>query len=265
MKEFDYTTLPHNLVDFGNALKMLANSQSDVTELVVKWDELIDTNTPKTVTIKLSDGTVHKIDNLAKIRNDLIAGLSLDEPKVKNITFSDKYVHGGIRAGSYFGQVYGGDSKNDESGIYMCNPDADGMTGMRYGVQNVIRTCAMTQKTSGRLEMDDLPELLFLGATWINNSSAPDNFRLTLVSPRAAYVQRNEMTASVQYCGRTTLINQSNAPFTFKVIDATGAEIYNRVIPAYGCISCVFWAACGQNTVNFREINWVQSGVINDG
>jgi hypothetical protein len=265
MKEFDYTTLPHNLVDFGNALKMLANSQSDVTELVVKWDELIDTKTPKTVTIKLSDGTVHKIDNLAKIRNDLIAGLSLDEPRVKGITFYSPYVHGGIRADSFFGQVYGGEVTNDASGIYMSNPDADGMQGMRYGVHNVLRTCAMTQKTSGRLEMDDLPDVLFLGATWITNSSAPDNFTLTLVSPRAAYVQRNEMTGSVQYCGRTTLINQSNAPFTFKVLDATGAVKYNRVIPAYGCVSCVFWAACGQDTVNFREINWVQSGVINDG
>ena len=66
MAEIDFRNLPHNLVDFGNALKMLANSQADVTELVTKWDELIDTNTAKTVTIKLSNGVVHKIDNLAK-------------------------------------------------------------------------------------------------------------------------------------------------------------------------------------------------------
>ena len=265
MAEIDFRNLPHNLVDFGNALKMLANSQADVTELVTKWDELIDTNTAKTVTIKLSNGVVHKIDNLAKIRDDLVKGLSLDTPKVKSITFSDKYVHGGIRAGSYFGQVYGGESKNDESGIYMCNPDADGMTGMRYGVQNVLRTCAMTQKESGRLEMDDLPELLFLGAVWQNFSVAPTAFTLTLISPRTAYVSRNEMTHSSQYCGKVILVNQSDSDFTFTVINETGAQIFTRVIPPKGCVPCIFWAACGQNTVNFREINWVQSGVINDG
>ena len=65
------TNIPHSIVDFAAALKLLAESQSDVAEIVTKWDLICDTETARTVEITLSNG-VHKVDNLAKIRQDLI-------------------------------------------------------------------------------------------------------------------------------------------------------------------------------------------------
>ena len=58
---------PSSLLDFADALRLIAQSQSDVTELVVKWNEIMDTTSPTTVSV-LVGGLVKQVDNLAKIR-----------------------------------------------------------------------------------------------------------------------------------------------------------------------------------------------------
>ena len=99
--------LPSAIVDFADALKALVDSQSDVTQLVTKWDELTNTDTPGTVKIVLSNGTEHTVDNLAKIRNDLVEGLALDNPSVWSLSFKSSNGAGGmISAGGNYGHTF---------------------------------------------------------------------------------------------------------------------------------------------------------------
>lgn len=267
MQEIDYTTLPTSLVDFGTALRMLADSQSDVTEIITKWETLFDMETPRTVEVTLSDGTVHNIDNLAKMREDLIAGLSLDEPKVKQLKMSSPYVKGGIRGNAWYGLHYGGESKNDETGMYLDNPDAGGFMGMRYGVQNVLRTCAFVDKATGTISMEEMPEMIIVGGFHKQGQVIPLTYELTLVAPGLDNVARGEMVTDVQYCGRVMFVNQNQeSDFKLAVKDSVGSVLYTRDIPANKCIECAYWAAVGQGSVMFREIYWApQPGVADNG
>ena len=81
--------IPHNVLDFADALHLLAQSQSDVSEIVTKWDLICDTTTARTVTVNIN-GTTMEVDNLAKIRQDLVSGLSLDNPTVTSLKLLER-------------------------------------------------------------------------------------------------------------------------------------------------------------------------------
>lgn len=250
--------LPHSLLDFADALRMLADSQADVTELVTKWDELCDTVTPKTVTITVG-GITHEVSNLAKIREDLVEGLSLDKPTVSLVKFRSRQASGMQSAGLRYGSVYHTD------GTYPYN-DRALYTGAYSNLVNEMRVVCMPDKVSTQsspivASLQELPRVMFVGAVR-NAGETPVSDMWLLVDAPAASLLQNNVLVNDYYCAQVTFVNRNlgdgtgtivPAPVTVHLCTRDG-NVITRAIPELKSVSYVFFAAPGRNTVLMQEI-----------
>lgn len=255
------TQLPTALVDFADAIKTLVASQSDVTQLVTKWDEIVNTTTPNTVKIVLSDGTEHIVDNLAKIREDLVEGLSLDKPTVSELNFASKYGAGGQLVSSrYVGYSYYS-GIGDSSGASEDPFDKySGYSGFVRALKNDFFTQCAPNRDTINCHLLELPRVVWLGIPdERNNNQAISSFTMTVTAPPESWLSRGGLVGR-QYYGLVTFLNASVATLgdiTLNIIfnpgdAANGKRVF--YMPEQSSITLLFFAYPGQDRVNVWKI-----------
>lgn len=252
--------MPAAIVDFAAALKLLGQSQSDVAEIVTKWDLICNTDTPRTVEIQLSNG-VHKVDNLAKIRNDLIKGLSLDEPKVKSVQFSAYRVSGRISATDRISNAW------HEDGEDPYEPTREGWeTSARLGNTDIESVCMPTTPDI-TVRMSDLRPVIFVGWATGTDGNPITTFDIHIKSMHSAW--SSSLYSGKQYYTRTTFVNTNpnGDDVTIKLwYDDTNPNGYfTRVLPVRKSFTVLVWAALGQNLVNIFELKEDIEGELTNG
>ena len=256
--------LPSAIVDFADALKALVDSQSDVTQLVTKWDELTNTDTPGTVKIVLSNGTEHTVDNLAKIRNDLVEGLALDNPSVWSISFKSSNGAGGmISAGGSYGSTFhngvdGSGNVEDPFDRYR------GSVGFARMTRNEFYTTCVPNKDVCDFHLFQMPRVMWLGQPDAKNSNvALSNYTFNIKAPPASWATSGNLVEGAQYYGQVTLINaylSGSTPLgdvTVNIVaDPGNAAGGTRtiVIPQKSYVTLLLWAAPGQALVNIVKL-----------
>lgn len=247
--------IPHNVLDFADALHLLAQSQSDVSEIVTKWDLICDTTTARTVTVNIN-GTTMEVDNLAKIRQDLVSGLSLDNPTVASLKLLEKSGGGyGMVRPTHRYSVRPYTASNNLFG------DGAGQSGMFESVYNVARTLAMPTKSLLELSLYELPSVMVLGWTPQAGTMPVENYEIRISAPDASYAEQGAM-ANSQYYATVKFANRNLGttapieyrPVTIKLCNATGGLLLETVISPLRTREFMFWAAPGQDSVNLYEI-----------
>ena len=255
------TNVPHAIVDFAAALKMLADAQSDIAEVVTKWDLICDTTTPRTVKIELSDG-VHEVDNLAKIREDLVKGLSLENPEVYSLTLKTKYGPGTgfINAHQQSATKWfaGGDSDSSFKDPY---EKYEAYLGIVRNMRNTFYSCCMGQKQRIDINLLDLARYVWLGYPASPNDAPIAEYDLYIKSPASS---NPRLAQNRQYCTAVTFIgahtNQAGTAPAGAVIlhihHVDGSSDPTTVSIDYGkTATFIMWAAPGQNQVNVQRIH----------
>lgn len=245
--------LPASFVDFASALKILADSQADITELVTKWDEITDTTSPKTVKVSLSDGTYHSVDNLAKIRNDLVAGLSLDTPTVKTITVTTAQSSSRIRSSDQSCQVWHGDGVDNFDAV-------NGFSGVYKNTRNEVRTACFPASSTLNVSLEDMPRVVMVGAK-ISEDTLIDTVTINVSPSNLAFTEQNLMAASKHYYALVTFVNRNfgndpsvmaGAPVT--VILKSADITISRTIPPYMSVTYMMFGTPGGTVVNMHEL-----------
>lgn len=248
--------IPHSLVDFADALKMLAQSQSDVTELVTKWDMLMDSETPGTVQITVG-GVTHEVDNLAKVRQDLVQGLSLESPTVTSITFKGTRTNGKQSAVQSSGLAYIAENSD-------AFDPAEGMVGQVRNLRNDLRTLARTYTSRVDVSLVNMPRVICVGIVDTTGVDPVSTVDLYISAPSVNLVDSGVMTGYKQYYATVRFVNRnfgrlespnvSGNPVTVNLHDAMGTFTVSRTIPALGSVEYLVFAGAGQDTVNVQEI-----------
>lgn len=246
----------HAFLNFADALKMLASSQSDVTELVTKFDELCDTTTPRTLTITVG-GVEHTVDNLAKIRQDLVEGLSLDKPTVTEIVFRGRQASGDMDAAQWESRVVNDAGSNDFN-------TAATVTGAFRYVSNDFYTVCMPNRSRVDTNMLRLPRVALIGAVATAGETPVDTVDIYVSAPPAAMGTQDVIVGSSQYYTLVTFVNRNignglgaivPAKVTVKLHDQLDSfPPVVREIPPYGSATFLFFAGTGQSTVQIQEI-----------
>lgn len=249
--------MPAAILDFAAALKLLGQSQSDVAEIVTKWDLICSTDTPLTVEIHLSNG-VHKVDNLAKIRNDLIKGLSLNEPTCNTVNFKYYHRYGSISATDRTANVW------HDAGEDPYEPSRVGWESygrfMRVGVSSVC----MPTTNDITVWMHQLEPVIIVG--WATDAGGIPitafDFHIKAMPPGVA----DSLYSDKQYYTKVTFVNtNSNGDdVTIKLWynDADADGYYTRVLPASRNVTFLVWAFIGQDRVNIFEMKNDNEGAI---
>lgn len=244
------------VMTFADALKTLASSQADVTELVTKFDELCDTTTPRTVTITVG-GVTHEVDNLAKIREDLVEGLSLDRPKVTGVVFRGRQASGDINASQWESRVVNDAGSND------FNTSALVTGAFRY-VSNNFYTVCMPNKARVDTNMLRLPRVVIVGAVANAGENPVDTIDFYVSAPPAAMGTQDVIVGNAQYYALVTFVNRNfgnglgavvPAKVTIKLHDQLDSiPPIVREIPPLCSATYMFFAGTGQQTVQIQEI-----------
>lgn len=256
MKE---AAMPKAFLDFADALRMLSQCSLDATELVTKWDQITDTTTPAVVTITVN-GATHNVDNLAKIRQDLTAGLSIDYPTVRGIEFVDRQSKGSAGPVTSYGLNW-----KDSGGIPY--QDDSGYLGVYHSVCNDFYTACMPSKVDVTARFLELPKVVMLGAARETGVLPPDTLNLTVEAPTASFVQIGALDNQMYYT-KVTFVNRNagrilpdgsaehaeGLPFTFSIFNVTGAQLYSKVLSSYESVTLLIYTAPGLSTVNIQEV-----------
>lgn len=246
--------IPHSLLDFADAIRLLAESQSDVAELVTKWDELCDTTTPKTIKITVG-GVVHEVDNLAKIRDTLVNGLSLDRPSVKSLRFYGAQSRADYSATRRYMRGYNNDSYEDAYGNIVVGE------GVMETLANTLRTVVYPTKARLNLRLYDMPAVMLLGVSKSVGEMPIDTYDIYVSAPSALFSEDGSLLP-IHYYTTTKFVNRNYGTgnpivygdVTINIHDATGKLTTTRVIPPNKCVEFLFFAAPGQDTMNFQEL-----------
>lgn len=254
------TSLPASFVDFSSALSLLANSQADITELVSKWSDIMDTTTPKTVDVGLSDGEQYMVDNLAKIRADLIAGLSLDEPTVKAIHFSGYRTTSTLMGTLQYGKTW------HPADSYDFDP-LEGYTAIYSNDLNTFRTACVPKSDNLSVMLLDMPRIVLLGSEVSTNIPIIDDVTITVSAPPASLVSSGTLAENKYYCGITTFVNRNfgtqagginSEGNPVKLTLASGDVTLSTIeIPPTQCISVLMFAAAGGSIVHIHPLSGV--------
>lgn len=253
------SSVPSAILDFSQALAMLVNSQGDITTLITKWDQITNTDSPATVDIELSDGTVHTVDNLAKIRNDLIAGLSLDEPTVKSLKFQGVRENGISRATIQTGLGWHG---SDEYAF----DKYPGFAGVYRNLVNDFRTVCIPNQSRIELGLLELPRIILLGAQYAEDADPISELTVDLSAPSRAYAEQGLLSDNRHYYTMVTIVNrytsatgtasQDGYPVTVHWVTGDGVNLvsYDRTIKPKCSASFLMFAPAGGSIVNIQEI-----------
>lgn len=249
--------MPAAIVDFAAALKLLGQSQSDVAEIVTKWDLICNTDTPRTVEIQLSNG-VHKVDNLAKIRNDLIKGLSLDEPTCKTVKFSAYRVSGRVSATDRTSNAW-----HDE-GEDPYDPSRSGWESYAKFLRAEVSSVCMPTTNNISIWMHQLEPVIFVGWATDSGGTPITSFDFHIKSMPTGMA--NSLYSGKQYYTQVTFVNTNpnGDDVTLKLWynDADANGYYTRVLPVYRNVTFLIWAAIGQDRVNIFEMKNDDEGAI---
>lgn len=248
--------LPASFVDFAGALKKLFDSQEDVTKLVTLWDDLVNTDTPQSFTVELSNGEKkYQVDNLAKIREDIRAGLNLDEPTVKAIHFYDSQRKATIQCGSMTDMAY------YAVGTNIFDP-FEGWCGVYRGLWNdYITACSPTQE-SITVNMMDMPRIVLLGVEFKNGSNRLDDVIVTINPPTAAFAEQGLLSNNKDYTTLVTFVNRNSiqvreGSFVYlpvKLTLVTGNGSLYFTIKGGCSVTCLLFAPAGGDIVHVQEI-----------
>lgn len=245
--------IPHSLLDFADALRLLAESQSDVAELVTKWDELCDTTNPKSIKITVG-GVEHEIDNLAKIRQDLIKGLSLENPEVTTLKFHSYRARALYESTRRFLQTF---NETDENNYGVVTPGSGEVETMN----NVLRTVVCPAKARMDLNLLEMPDTMFLGVPKTAGEAPIDTYDIYVKAPLALNVEQDKMRP-YHYYTYTKFVNRNFGTgnpivyndVTINLHDETGRVTVTKVIPPGRYAEFVFFATPGQDTMNIQEM-----------
>lgn len=234
-------TIPHSLTDFYDALRMLYESQGDVTEIVTKWDLICDTEVARTVPLDIN-GTTKLVDNLAKMRNDLVEGLSLDNPTVKSVTLQDREGNSGnINYGRWFTRISSASN----------NPFEDRARGSFRNTNNDYFTARIPDHSPVTANLLDMPRFVFVGGS--RGAVTPiTNFEIIVTAPSASYAQ-DDTFVDDQYCAMTTFVNMHTDAVTLGINDGEAYTSYS--IQYKKSRTFLFFASAGMNKVNVQEIS----------
>lgn len=254
------TNVPHAIVDFAAALQMLASAQSDIAEIVTKWDLICDTTTPRTVKIELSDG-IHEVDNLAKIREDLVKGLSLDYPEVYALKLKTKYGPGvgRLSATQYSATTY--IASSDSNSSFMDPYEKyEGHLGFVRNLNNTFYSCRMGQKQEIRVSLFELARFIWVGYPASPNDPPISAYSIHIKAPA---VNNTLYATDRQYCTLVTFIgaktNQAgtvaDGSVTLHIYHSDDDSIVDTVTLEYGKMATfLVWAAPGQNLVPMMRV-----------
>ncbi len=238
--------VPSNVVDFGTALRMLADSQRDVTELVTKLDQLVNTTTPMTVDINLTGGTV-SVSNLAQIKKDLMDVASNSAPIVNSLTALSSDGKQKLRV-----------TPKDISSRVLLNPNGsfndqdNGSAGFYTGVRNTLRTVVVAEETIANVSMLDLPEVLLAGVRWDDRQTPHSTLKIN-VQPFIG--DSDKFVSDRMYYTTMTVVNRSASNFSMTVADKFGTPVLVNIIPANGSIEYLFYSYPNKDTPNVVVIN----------
>lgn len=251
--------LPNSFVDFADALRILSQCSLDATEVVTKWSELMNTTTPAIVSVTVN-GVTFKVDNLAKIRRDIAAGLNVDVPRVRGVKLVDGKARGHLGPVESYGSVWkvaGDISYQDEPGY----------VGVYHGVFNDFYTACMPSKVDVTMKFLDLPKVVLMGAARAVGVLPPDMLNLTVTAPPRSLVQSEELV-NTSYYTKVTFVNRNlgmalpdgtaehaeGLPVRLKVFDSTGALVYERALSPHGSVNLLMFTSPGSGTVNVQEV-----------
>lgn len=241
--------LPASFVDFKAALKALVDSQTDVLKLVTAWSQIMDTDTPGTVDITLTDGIKKTVDNLAKIREDLVAGLSLENPKVTSITARSSRSSSTMEASRGYGwsPVVSGLTA---SGL--------GLMGYYGNVGNVMRSMVYLD-SEATLELQDVPRVLLLGL------DGTTDYTLTVNPPNNEFLNSVYLIGGIPYVTTVTFVNRKINGTKFTEYVTLNINGNSRRIPPGMSASYLMWVIPGEgNMVVLHEIVHDITGGVNE-
>lgn len=247
--------LPQNFVTFADAIKILYESQRDVTELVSKWDDIVNTDTPGTVDITLSSGVTKKVDNLAKIRNDLVKGLGLDEPTVRAIHFNGYRSKSTVTGMTQYGIEYK-DGTSGNSPLF-----GDQFGGYR-NIWNTMYSVCLPKSNNITLSLHNVPRIIMLGVNVFDGQQNVyiTDYTINITAPPNSYITSGVM-ANEQYCTLVTFINRNFGADPTNVIHGqvtlrikSGTFEVSRKIDPDKSVTYALFAAPGADVVNAHEI-----------
>lgn len=248
--------VPSAILDFAQALELLAKSQGDITSVLTKWDQITNTDTPSTVEITLSDGTTHTVDNLAKIRRDLIAGLSLDEPTVKSIKFTGVRANGVSKATTQYGMSW------HSLGEYAFD-SSSGFAGVYRSINNDFRTICVPGSSSIDLGLLDMPKVILLGAPDLESDEPITDVTVNVSAPSLAFMTQGMLAEYKHYYTTVTVVNRymgttsnpdfNGAPVTIHWVTGSGLTV-DRTIKPLCSVTFLMFAPAGGSSVNIQEI-----------
>lgn len=251
--------MPKSFLSFADALRMLAQSSLDATEIVTKWDEITNADIPSVVKITIS-GTTHEVPNLAKVRRDLAEGLSLDTPTVKMLKLSTYQASGTVDAtGSY-----GANWKSAGSIPYRTD---SGWLGVYRNVFNDFHSVCIPDKRNVAASFLELPRVVMMGVASAVGSPPQDTLDLHVSAPSAVFVQTNTLVNSAYY---TTVLfvnrnvgalmsdgtpeHSEGLPVTLNIYDVSGTLLFTKVIAPKKSLHLYMFAFPNAGTVNVQEI-----------
>lgn len=230
---------PSSLLDFADALRLIAQSQSDVTELVVKWNEIMDTTSPATVSV-LVGGLVKQVDNLAKIRESIVKGLSLDKPTVSEVHYRGIQVSSRQTATTTYSKAH------DLVGQNPYDPTVVVQKGAVRNVYNDYQTVVIAATPDVSVSLFELPKVMLVGAIPRDGVAPVTTLNLHITPPGAITSNTADNYASNQYSAITKFVNRYGGDVTINFYDATSTLYQTKVIPAFRTVEFLFFAAPGQ-------------------
>lgn len=253
------TNVPHAIVDFAAALKMLAEAQSDIAEIVTKWDLICDTTTPRTVKIELSDG-IHTVDNLAKIREDLVKGLSLENPEVYSIKFKVRGGPGvGYMSAFRMASVTSFGTQGQTAAVHDPYEKYAGNRGILRNTRNTFYSCCMAQTSTINVYFDELARFI-----WLGYPASPNDEH---ISEYNIYIKtrgwNTEWAQNRQYCTLVTFISANTSydgsvqygPVTLHLhMSSDDRQVTTVSIELGKMATFLIWAAPGQDGIPILRV-----------
>lgn len=100
--------IPTAITDFATAIQKICDSQADVQELVSKWNDIINDQTPMLVPVKLTNAQSITVKNLAMVEQELQSAVKETYPNINKSRASFK----GGSATAPFSAIYGATSSH---------------------------------------------------------------------------------------------------------------------------------------------------------
>lgn len=261
--------IPTAITDFATAIQSICNSQTDVQELVSKWNDIINDQVPKVVSIRLTSGEYAEIKNLAMVERELRESVRTTYPNIN----TDRVSFTGGSSTAPFSAIYGSTSSHGKGRLSSALTPVVGWTQSSVNdfVTYHVLDKMYTESSKKVIPFSQLPRMVMLGL--------PETFEG--VSNTDTYIQVNPIAAGDRdfdlmynvdsengdpypyyYSCITRFINHS-ATNDYKVHLFSANMTANAIvvnIPKIGAnglnyADVLFWCGKGIDVVNFSLLN----------